>query len=83
VIKFQKVKRLFLEQENLVKKTCRELGITQKELAEKIGFSTTSISKWNKKRNGIPRNVEKVLNLLVEHELLKKEYALFREKILR
>ncbi|EJF06452.1 putative transcriptional regulator with C-terminal CBS domains [Thiovulum sp. ES] len=72
-----------MEQESLIKKTCKELGITQKELAERIGFSTTSISKWNKKINGIPKNVEKVLNLLVEHELLKKEYELFRQRILR
>jgi predicted transcriptional regulator len=28
-----------LEEENLVKKTCKELGITQKELAERIGVA--------------------------------------------
>ena len=37
-----------MKEENLVKKTCQELGITQKELAEKTGFSEDSISKWNK-----------------------------------
>ena len=54
-----------MEEENLVKKTCQELGITQKELAEKIGFSTTSLSKWS---NGskIPVNVIKTLELLLE-----------------
>jgi transcriptional regulator with XRE-family HTH domain len=34
-------------EENLVKKTCRELGITQKELAEKIGVNPRTISVWS------------------------------------
>jgi predicted transcriptional regulator len=46
------------KEENLVKKTCRELGITQKELAEKTGFSEESISKWNK-GGKIPKSAEK------------------------
>ncbi len=36
------------ESENIVKKTCRELGITQKELAEKIGVSQNTVSNWAK-----------------------------------
>ena len=35
-------------EENLVKKTCKELGITQKELAEKIGVTPHTITRWNK-----------------------------------
>ena len=35
-------------EENLVKKTCEELGITQKELAKKIGVSPHTITRWNK-----------------------------------
>ena len=34
------------QEENLVKKTCRELGITQKELAERIGLNPRTISVW-------------------------------------
>jgi transcriptional regulator with XRE-family HTH domain len=34
------------KEENLVKKTCRELGITQKELAEKIGVTDRTLSKY-------------------------------------
>ena len=30
-------------EENLVKKTCRELGITQKELAKRVDVSTTTL----------------------------------------
>jgi DNA-binding XRE family transcriptional regulator len=37
-----------LEEENLVKKTCRELGITQKELAERIGVTQHTITNWSK-----------------------------------
>jgi predicted transcriptional regulator len=33
------------KEENLVKKTCRELGITQKELANLTGFSEAVISR--------------------------------------
>ncbi len=71
-----------IQEENLVKKTCRELGITQKELAEKLGFSTTSISKWSNGKE-IPINVINTLNIIIEHEALKNEYALFRKSILR
>jgi transcriptional regulator with XRE-family HTH domain len=39
-----------LEEENSVKKTCKELGITQKELAEKIGVSSNAISNWKNKK---------------------------------
>jgi predicted transcriptional regulator len=58
-------------EENLVKKTCRELGITQKELAEKTGFTTQSISKWN---NGskIPIYAIKHFNILIENKKLLK-----------
>jgi len=71
------------KEENLVKKTCRELGINQKELAEKIGFSETSVSKWSKGKNKIPKNIYKILELLKEYEALKSEYELFRFNMLR
>jgi predicted transcriptional regulator len=69
------------KEENLVKKTCRELGITQKELAEKIGFSTTSIYKWS---NGskIPKNAIKTLDILTELQNIKIEYEEFRKQVL-
>jgi DNA-binding XRE family transcriptional regulator len=51
------------KEENLVKKTCRELGITQKELAEKIGVSQNTVSTW-KNNNQIPNLAMKVFELL-------------------
>ncbi len=52
-------------EENLVKKTCRELGITQKELAEKIGITKESLSRWN---NGhkMPKSIEILLESLLK-----------------
>ena len=38
------------KEENLVKKICKELGITQKELAEKIGVTSHTITNWSKGR---------------------------------
>ena len=57
-------------EENLVKKTCRELGITQKKLAEITGFATQTISKWNN-YSKLPKNAVNHLNLIIEHEKLK------------
>jgi DNA-binding XRE family transcriptional regulator len=34
------------KEENLVKKTCRELGITQKELAEIFGVTPHTVTNW-------------------------------------
>ncbi len=60
-------------EDNLVKKTCRELGITQKELAEKIGVHEVTVRNWSSKGE-LPENIIKHLNLLVScrQELLFK-----------
>jgi len=65
---------------NLVKKTCKELGITQKELAEKTGFTIQSISKWN---NGhkMPVSATKYFNVLIENKKLSKIKELAKEVI--
>ena len=36
-----------IKEENLVKKTCKELGITQKELAEKLGVAEATVRNWS------------------------------------
>jgi transcriptional regulator with XRE-family HTH domain len=48
-------------EENLVKKTCRELGITQKELAEMMGVTERSLSRY---AIHMPKNIEKYLKLI-------------------
>jgi transcriptional regulator with XRE-family HTH domain len=71
-------------EENLVKKTCRELGITQKELAEQIGVAPVSISRWSRGENQIPKNIELLFTTLVENKNLKNiniEIIKFKEKL--
>jgi transcriptional regulator with XRE-family HTH domain len=54
-------------EENLVKKTCRELGITQKELAEKMGVHDVTVRNWSSKGE-IPEYFINHLNLLIEYK---------------
>ncbi len=57
--------------ENIVKQTCKELGLTQKELAEELGMKPTALSNW---ANGdIPIIGEKALKLLLENKKLKND----------
>jgi transcriptional regulator with XRE-family HTH domain len=60
-----------LEEENLVKKTCKELGITQKELAEKMGVNAITPSQWITKKN-IPQWAENFMNLIIENNKNKE-----------
>jgi transcriptional regulator with XRE-family HTH domain len=53
-----------LEEENLVKKTCKELGITQKELAERIGLTDRTLSRYATEK--IPLHIEKHLLLMIK-----------------
>jgi transcriptional regulator with XRE-family HTH domain len=55
---------------NIVKKTCRELGITQKELAEKFGLTASAISQWD---NDVPRTAQVALELMIENYHLKNK----------
>jgi DNA-binding XRE family transcriptional regulator len=69
------------KEENLVKKTCRELGITQKELAEKIGVSEKSITNWANNKNKPPKSFYKVIELLKQAEelnILKKSLKIIK-----
>ena len=60
------------KEENLVKKTCKELGITQKELAEKIGMSESGL-KTAITRNSFSSQIKNSIQLLIENHNLKKE----------
>lgn len=64
-------------QKNIVKLTCKELGITQKELAERLDVSPASISDW---ANGnIPKMAELALNQILEIKELKEKLEKVKE----
>jgi DNA-binding transcriptional regulator YiaG len=70
-------KRNFVEEkeENLVKKTCRELGITQKELAKYFGVTPKTVSDWAVERYKLPSNFNLIIDLInskQELEILKR-----------
>jgi len=73
------------KEENLVKKTCRELGINQKELSEKIGIPQSTVNRWSS-TNDIPKMTILALNLILENknlkngaEYIKKGLSIFSE----
>jgi len=67
------------KEENLVKKTCRELGITQKELAERTLISERAITNWANNKLKPPKSFYRTVELLKkeeELEILKKSIAI-------
>jgi transcriptional regulator with XRE-family HTH domain len=58
--------------QNLVKQTCKELGITQKELAERLGIKEVTINKWSSSGE-VPLQGSKAIGLLLENEKMKKD----------
>ena len=76
------------EDENIVKRVCKELGITQRELAERLGVHITAVQKWVANANELPLQTQKVLELVLENHHLKtkvekieKIISLFNELI--
>lgn len=65
------------EKENIVKKVCAELGITQKELAEMLEMKPTALSNWAS--GDIPQIGEKALKLLLENKELKAKLDIFKK----
>ena len=58
------------KKENIVKKVCRELGITQAELARMLKVSPHVISKWV--TSSTPHTAKLALELMLENKKLKK-----------
>ncbi|EJF07184.1 Helix-turn-helix protein [Thiovulum sp. ES] len=59
--------------DNLIKKTCKDFGITQKELAEMIGLTDRTLSKYATNEH-IPKNIINHINLLVENSYYKEMF---------
>lgn len=56
---------------NLVKQTARTLGITQKELAERIGAAEATVRNWSAGKE-IPRWAERSMEMLIENHKNKE-----------
>ncbi len=62
-----------LEKENnIIKQTCKELGITQKELAERIGVSRVTINDWANNKTPIPQWGHNLIIYMTENIQLKE-----------
>lgn len=62
---------------NIVKKVCKELGITQKELAEMLDVLPSAVSNW---ANGqIPKMAQLALELLLENKSLKSDMEILKK----
>ena len=62
---------------NLVKQTCKELGITQKELANITNFNEQTLRNWSSK-GSMPEYSKTFLKLLSEHKKLKEAVLNFK-----
>lgn len=66
------------QQENIVKRACKELGITQKELADKLGVDDGTVRKWASEATKTPEWAEKFISLIIEHEKNVKAISSFK-----
>lgn len=63
------IENQMIDKINIVKKVCAELGITQRELAERMDIPESTIARW--KNGDIPRLADLYLNALLENVDLK------------
>jgi transcriptional regulator with XRE-family HTH domain len=65
------------EQTNIVKRACKELGITQKELAEMLDVPQQTVSRWS--NDEIPKMAQLALELLLENKSLKSDMEILKK----
>jgi len=65
-----------IEEQNIVKRTCKELGITQKELAERLGVNDGTVRQWSSQTKP-PEWAIKFMNVLIENKLLNERVTKF------
>lgn len=59
------------DKNNLVKEVCKELDITQKELANRLGTHLTTVQKWAAS-DELPSMAQKAIELLIENKKHKE-----------
>ena len=62
------------EKQNIVKRACKELGITQRELAEIIKVNAGTPAQWVSKGE-VPPTYQYLLELMLENKHLKEKIA--------
>ena len=72
------VKGMEMEKDNIVKRVCKELRLTYKELAEKTGYKVDTISKAASSGK-VSEPLQKAIELLIELENTKKELKDYEE----
>ena len=65
------------KENNIVKRVCVELGITQRELAERMEIPESTVARW--KSGDLPRLAELYLNALLENIDLKSKLEVIRQ----
>jgi len=66
--------------DNIIKQTCKNLGITQKELASITKFKEQTIRNWSS-TGIIPEHVTVFLNILKEYQEQKETITYFKNFI--
>lgn len=64
--------------ENIVKKVCKELGLTYRELGEAIGYKTDTINKAVS-TGRISEPMQKAIELYLENVELKKQLSEYEQ----
>lgn len=65
---------------NIVKNTCKILGVTQKQLAEEIGVAENTMSQWARGVVDTPKWAEKMFNLLETEKKYNTAKRIFCDK---
>lgn len=77
IIKYKENNNISIN-ENIVKKVCTELGITQKELAEELGVDDGTVRKWSSAGKA-PDMAERFMICLLENKKLKSDFEILRK----
>ncbi len=80
IMKIDRQKRGVMNEKSLVNEVCDELGITQKELADKIGANSGTVKNWSSK-NEVPLWAKKSIELLIENHHKDKFIDNFKEML--
>jgi len=67
-----------LGEQNIVKLTCKELGITQKELSDKLGIDDGTVRKWSSDPTKTPVWAQNFMSLILEHDKNIKAISAFK-----